>query len=113
MEKSDLYACAMVTVAALLIAAAAVKSKRKRRSVWVKGWLQRRRTSGAYSCLLPELASTDESALRNFLRMDADTFRDLAQLVEADVQKKNTVMRQAISVGERLAVTLRFLATGE
>ena len=45
--------------------------------------------------------------------MDAATFEKLLCMVAPMITHKDTVMREAISLGERLAVTLRFLATGE
>ncbi|XP_046998608.1 uncharacterized protein LOC124613905 [Schistocerca americana] len=44
--------------------------------------------------------------------MDVLVFEELLCLVSPLIQKKDTVMRQAITARERLAVTLRFLATG-
>jgi hypothetical protein len=44
--------------------------------------------------------------------MDEDTFMELVNRVTPYVKKSDTNMRQAITQ-ERLAVTLRFLATGE
>ena len=72
----------------------------------------RRNQHGAYSSLLKELESEDPSSYRNFLRMDNDTFNELLSLVTPMIEKKSTTMREAISPGERLALTLRYLATG-
>lgn len=54
----------------------------------------------------------DTSSYRNFVRMDSSTFEELLSKVAPKITYQNTVMREAISAGERLAVTLRFLATG-
>lgn len=45
--------------------------------------------------------------------MDVETFDRLLELVTTTIQKKETVMRKSISPAVRLAVTLRFLATGD
>lgn len=45
--------------------------------------------------------------------MDQDQFQEILQLVTPIIQREDTVMRESISPAERLAVTLRFLATGE
>ena len=45
--------------------------------------------------------------------MDMNTFDELLRLVGPHISYQDTNMRQAISPGERLALTLRFLATGE
>lgn len=44
--------------------------------------------------------------------MDQGTFNNLVRLLEPTLQRQDTVMREAIPVGERLAITLRYLATG-
>lgn len=48
----------------------------------------------------------------NFFRMDEELFNLLLSLVEPIIVKERTQMREPIPVATRLAVTLRFLATG-
>jgi len=43
-----------------------------------------------------------------YVRMDLPTFQDLSSLIEAHINK-DTRCRRAITPGERLCVTLRFL----
>ena len=50
---------------------------------------------------------------RSWLRMDRLSFEELLDLVTPRIIKQNTLMRESISPKERLAVTLRYLATGE
>jgi hypothetical protein len=45
--------------------------------------------------------------------MSSEDFENLVCLVGLAVQKKNTNFRHAIGVTECLAITLRFLATGD
>jgi hypothetical protein len=52
------------------------------------------------------------SSFKNVFRMSSENFENLMCLVGPAVQKENTNFRHAIGVTERLAVTLRFLATG-
>lgn len=52
-------------------------------------------------------------ALKTFLRMTSTDLENLIQIIGPSIQKKNTNFRNAISVTERLVITLRFLATGE
>ena len=54
----------------------------------------------------------DTSSYRNFVRMDAGTFEELLTSIAPRITYQDTVLRKAISPAERLAVTLRFLATG-
>ncbi|KAF6215678.1 hypothetical protein GE061_000009, partial [Apolygus lucorum] len=59
--------------------------------------------------LLEELETED---FRNFLRMDVEVFEELLNMVTPFIQKKDTLMREAVTAEERLVVTLRYLATG-
>ncbi|GBO11006.1 hypothetical protein AVEN_242374-1, partial [Araneus ventricosus] len=45
--------------------------------------------------------------------MDTASFEFLLKLVTPHIERKDTKMRKAISSGERLALTLRYLASGE
>ena len=87
------------------------KSKRNRH-VWVQPWVVNRPYHGAYYALIQELHSGDAKGYRNFLRMDADSFILLLDRVSPSITRQNTVMRECVSAEERLAVTLRYLATG-
>ncbi|GFY77132.1 DDE Tnp4 domain-containing protein [Trichonephila inaurata madagascariensis] len=44
--------------------------------------------------------------------MDVSTFEELVALVSPSIERKNTSMRKAIPAAERIALTLRYLATG-
>ncbi|CAH2005050.1 unnamed protein product [Acanthoscelides obtectus] len=56
-----------------------------------------------------ELSST----FKNFVRISSADFEYLIQLVGPKIFKQNSNYRDAISVTDRLAITLRFLATGD
>ena len=47
------------------------------------------------------------------MRMPYSKFVALAELIGSYVKKKDTVMRMSIPPSERLALAIRFLATGE
>lgn len=102
-------------VAAAVIINYILKKRRKTRTrkCWVKEWIAKRGTQGAYSKLLVELRCEDSQYFKNFLRMSASDFQFLVEKVRPKIEKQDTVMRCAISVGERLAVTLKFLAGGK
>lgn len=89
--------------------------KRKPRSIWVKKWLEKRQSDGAYMKLLSELcfgSDRDDALFRNFLRMSQQNFNEILAMVEPLIERKVTNFRMPISAGERLAITLHYLATG-
>lgn len=89
------------------------ESPKKRRRVWTKDWIARRQQEGFYVKLLVELRAGEPELYHIFLRMDSKQFDDLLALVTPHIQKENTNMRPSISTGERLVLTLRYIATGE
>lgn len=48
----------------------------------------------------------------NYFRLDENLFQELLTKVTPLIQKENTQMRKAVTPAQRLAVTLRYLATG-
>ncbi|KAJ8041187.1 hypothetical protein HOLleu_11928 [Holothuria leucospilota] len=99
------------SIALALVLALGDAPKRNRRRKWSKKWFLRRNQLG-HARLLRELRDDEPDDYRNFLRMDAASYDELLNLVRPIIQKKDTIMREAISANERLSITLRFLATG-
>ncbi|XP_063960239.1 putative nuclease HARBI1 [Lytechinus pictus] len=89
------------------------KTKKIQRRFWTRPWLLRRPTYGHYETLMAELAGEDLDGFRNFLRIDSGIFQELLSRVGPRIEKQDTFMRKALSAGLRLAITLRFLATGD
>lgn len=89
------------------------QKKRKPRKTWVKKWVAKREHEGFCEKLLRELRDEEPTLYRNFLRMSHEQFENLCNLITPLVHKKDTRMRKSIPVNERLAVTIRFLATGD
>lgn len=83
------------------------------RSKWVKNWVMRRSKQGCYANLFKELKNEDRNGFINFVRMSPEDFDYLLNLVAPLITKKDTNIRKAIPAGEKLALTLRFLATGD
>lgn len=63
--------------------------------------------------MLTDLLKEPSGNFENFCRMTFDDFNFLLTAVEPIIGKKDTTFRKAIPAKERLAVTLRFLATGD
>lgn len=91
------------------------EKKRAPRQEWMLDWLLQRPSLGAHNTVLQEFRNTENQKhlFKNFLRMDERTFEELLAMVTPLIQKQDTNMRKAITPSERLAVTLRFLATGD
>ena len=68
-------------LAVLTLLSKGLMRKKMKRTVWVKGWLLKRNSLGAYNALVRELAVSDSSCYRNFLRMSDDSFYLLLQKV--------------------------------
>lgn len=62
--------------------------------------------------MIAELALEDEVAYRDFFRVDKSQFQKILDTIGPSIKKQDTVMRDSIKPDERLAITLRFLATG-
>ena len=67
---------------------------------------------GAYHALAQELRETDSRGFANFLRMDVGSFEILLRTVAPLIARQDTLLRLSIQPEERLALTLRWLATG-
>jgi hypothetical protein len=61
--------------------------------------------------LLRQLRENEPHDLKNYLRIDNDTYRSLLELVRNKISTQTTNMKNSISAEERLTATLRYLAT--
>jgi len=101
-------------LAAAVYVTLTINKKRKiKRKCWVKKWVRRRDQQGAYTQLISELQLEDAQQFRNFTRMSAVEVQSLVNRLGPVIGKQDTAMRNAISVEERVIVTLRFLTTGK
>ena len=83
-----------------------------RRSCWARSWIGRRVEKGTYSNLVRELANEDIMMYRRYFRVSEEVCTMIVNGIRKKIVKSNTNMRPAIIPEERLAITLRFLATG-
>ncbi|KAK7175588.1 hypothetical protein R3I93_002497 [Phoxinus phoxinus] len=86
--------------------------RRRRRSVWVHDILQARQQLGEYHRLVQELR-LDDSRFQQYFRLDRSQFDNLLSKVGPRIGRQDTNYRRAINAAERLAICLRFLATGD
>lgn len=95
---------------AVIIGVGLVK-KKKKRSIWCKKWLMEKEKL-SHMALIKELQVSAPDDFFNYLRMNSDMFYALLEIIRPDIEKQDSRLRKAISAEERLAVTLRYLATG-
>eukprot|EP00102_Acyrthosiphon_pisum_P018923 XP_016656133.1 PREDICTED: uncharacterized protein LOC107882382 [Acyrthosiphon pisum] len=88
-----------------------IKSPKKRRW-WMMTIHQSRKKYNATN-LMEDLRREPSGKFENFCRMSATDFEFLLSKIGPVIKKNDTIMREAIPVQERLAVTLRFLASGD
>ena len=112
-NSSGLKKTKLVLLMMMMLQDEEASSKIVSRKVWARKWLLRRPEKGVFYTLFKELALEDSGGFREFMRMPYEKFCELAEVVSENITKENTVIRMAIPPRERLALTLRFLVTGE
>ena len=86
---------------------------RRRHNMWVRPWLLQREERGAYHNIMAELYATYIPGFTNFMRMTPEFFELIKTRLEPCLARQATNYRAPISVGEKLALTIRYLTTGE
>ena len=81
--------------------------------MWVKPWLRRRINLGLYETLVQELKFEDESEYKKLLHIAPQDFDEFWGLIQNDITKAKTNMRDSIPANINLATIIRFLATGD
>ena len=71
------------------------------------------RGEGAYHNIMAELYATNIPGFTNYMRMTPEFFEMIKTRLEPRLARQATNYRAPISVGEKLALTIRYLATGE
>ena len=104
MSSEEKLALAAIAISVVL------KKRRRSRREWVKQWLLMR-PKQSDTTLLEELRLYPDD-FQNYLRMDYDIYNELLKLISPLIVKQDTNFRDAITPHERLAATLRYLATG-
>lgn len=96
---------------ALVLALQKKNNKNRKKRVWMKDWLKKR-CEFTHEHMLNEIRLTSPKDFNNYLRMNESIYEELLQLISPKIYKRDTHLRDAISVNQRLSITLRFLATG-
>ena len=82
------------------------------RTVWVRPWLLRRPLLGHYENLIQELNREDVRGYKQYMRVSPELFMDILHRVGPSITKRHTNFRAPLEPGLKIAVTLRYLATG-
>ena len=82
---------------------------RRRHNMWVRPWLLQREERGSYHNIMAELYATDIPGFTNSMRMTPEFF----EMIKTRLEPLATNYRAPTSVGEKLALTIRYQATGE
>ncbi|XP_058817776.1 putative nuclease HARBI1 [Topomyia yanbarensis] len=101
--------CRKKACAAIIIALGS--ERRTARRYWMKEWLKKRENF-SHVVLLKEISLKEKEDYRNYFRMNEETFMKLLSLVSPFITKQDTFMRRSLPANEKLALTLRYLATG-
>ena len=80
-----------------------------KRSAWVKPWLGRKINPGLSEKLV--LRFEDESEYKKLLSMTPQDFDEILGLIQDDIIKTNTNMRDSIPANTKLAATIGLLFT--
>lgn len=89
------------------------KNRNNRRRIWVRNWIRNRETENIAQNLVRDLRNDESHAFEQNFRVSPNQFDFLLEKVRPLISKKNTQMRKAISSETRLAITLRYLASGD
>lgn len=109
MEDSDRL---KVASASFVVIAGLLKKRRKKRW-WTTSLYRNRLTTRGQLFLNSMLAEEENGHFRNFTRMSSADFHFLLESIRHDISRSDTNFRKAVPAEERLAITLRFLATGD
>lgn len=88
------------------------RRRRQARRFWVRPWVARRELFGHYATLMAELERESHGDFKTFLRMEPAMFHEMLDRLTPRLTKLDTNFRKPLEPGLKLAVTLRFLATG-
>lgn len=89
------------------------KTRKRKRRFWIRKLYEERNVKGEYKLLINDMRLHDHEMFFRYFRMFPKTYESLLKLIGPDIKKFSTKMREPIGPDQRLAVTLRYLTTGD
>eukprot|EP00794_Sanderia_malayensis_P016397 gene16397-18034_t len=89
------------------------RKKYKKKRFWVRKIFQERERSGHFHALIQELRIHNREYFFRFLRMSPEKFEHLYRIVGPHMKTRQCRNREPIPNAERLALTIRCLASGD
>lgn len=105
----------IIAAATIIILITTISKRSINRSIWVDPWILKFGTESDglwYEKVFKEWEETNPERYRRTLRLTPSIFNELLAMVEPLIRKKNTKFRQAVPPDKRLAITLKYLASG-
>ncbi|XP_050300615.1 uncharacterized protein LOC126739132 [Anthonomus grandis grandis] len=87
------------------------EKKKRKHKMWVHDICRERKLYGEFHHLIPDLKK-DPTKFFEYFRMSEEKFEELLHILNNDLIKQKSKFREPVEPYERLAVCLRFLATG-
>lgn len=110
---SDSDSDIIIASAAFIILSQKLKNKRRKRRWWVTNLMHRRTLDNVGETMTDMRKQEESGQFQNFCRMAPEDFDHLLSLTIEKIRKSSTNFRDSIPAYDKLAVTLRFLATGD
>jgi hypothetical protein len=88
------------------------QEQRRRRRFWVRPWIAKRELFGTYHQLMAELERESRGDFKGYLRMEPAMFHEMLERLTGKLEKTKTNWRTPLGVGLKLAVVIRYLASG-
>jgi len=108
MEVSDAAVLASISAAFIVFKNVRKRRRKYQRLIWVKDFLKSRN-----SRIMRDLEFNEDILFKNFTCMSKTNFYMLLGIVEPMITKQNTHFRDSVPPEMKLAITLRYLATGD
>lgn len=105
----------LITATTIVLLLTVLKEKRIDRSCWVHDWLLKFGTESNglwYENVFEEWTKTNQERFKRTLRLSPAAFDQLLEMVTPIIERQDTHLRKSVNPRKRLAVTLKFLATG-